>query len=385
MKVGSSRTIVGVMGATTVVWLLGVALASGQAAQAPRPQMSEEVFKNIQVLKGVPVNDFMGIMGIFSASLGMSCEDCHAADDRNWAGFAVDNAKKRTARRMILMVQEINRANFGGRPLVSCFSCHRGADRPKVTVDLAQLYGAPAPENPSQFLSPAPLAPAADEVLDKYLQAIGGAQRLAAVTSFTATGTSSGYGPEAQGRPVEIFAKAPGQRTTIIHSGNGDIITTLDGKQGWISAPLRPVPVVTLTGKDLDAANLDAILAFPAKIKEALIGWRVGYPAVIDDREVQVLQASTPAGALVTLYFDAESGLLVRQLRHIDSPVGPITTQADYADYREVSGIKMPYRWTMTWLDGRDVYELKQVQMNAAIDAAKFARPPAPAAARAPR
>jgi outer membrane lipoprotein-sorting protein len=280
---------------------------------------------------------------------------------------------------MILMVQEINRTHFGGRQFVTCYSCHRGADRPKVTVDLTQLYGAPPPENPSHFLPPAPLAPAADEVLDKYLQAIGGTQRLAAVTSFTATGTSSGYGPEAQGRPLEIFAKAPAQRTTIIRSGNGNIITTVDGKQGWISAPLRPVPVVSLVGKDLEGATFDAILSFPAKIKEALINWRVGYASVINDREMQVLQGLTPAGALVTLYFDSESGLLVRQIRYTDSPVGPITTQVDYADYRDISGIKMPFRWTTTWLDGRDVNELKQVQVNVPIDAAKFARPPAPA------
>jgi len=81
---------------------------------------------------------------------------------------------------------------------------------------------------------------------------------------------------------------------------------------------------------------------------------------------------------IATLYFDAESGLLVRQLRYVGSPVGPVPTQVDYADYREVSGVKMPFRWTMTWLDGRDSVELTEVRPNIPIDAARFAKPTTP-------
>ena len=76
-----------------------------------------------------------------------------------------------------------------------------------------------------------------------------------------------------------------------------------------------------------------------------------------------------------TLYFDAESGLLVRQLRYASSPVGRMPTQIDYSDYREVSGVKIPFRWTVIWLDGRESFELTDVQANAAVDAAKFSKP----------
>ena len=234
MKLGSRQSTLAAAG-TVLVCLLSVPLARGQAGPEQRPQMAEDVFKNVQVLKGIPVDQFMATMGFFSASLGMSCEDCHSADDRNWEGFAVDNPRKRTARKMITMMAAINRDNFGGRQIVTCYSCHRGGDRPRVTPDLHALYGALPPADPNEVIAQAPGAPSADQVLDKYLQALGGPQRVAALTSFVATGTSAGYGPESEKRPVEIFAKAPGQRTLIIHTSNGDNTTTYDGRVGWIA------------------------------------------------------------------------------------------------------------------------------------------------------
>jgi outer membrane lipoprotein-sorting protein len=286
---------------------------------------------------------------------------------------------------MITMMQAINKDNFGGRQMVTCYSCHRGGDRPRVTPDLSALYGALPPPDPNDIpLQLASGAPSADQILDRYLQAIGGAQRAANLTGFVATGTSVGYGPESENRPVEIFAKAPGQRTTVIHTSSGDSTTTYDGRAGWIAAPLRPVAVLALTGQELDGARLDAELSFPARIKQAVGRWRVGFPSTIDDRDVDVVQGTTAGGTIATFYFDKESGLLTRMVRYSDSPVGRIPTQVDYADYRDVSGVKMPYRFTMTWLDGRDAFELRDVRPNAPIDAARFAKP-APSTPPTPR
>src|SRR5205809_5603620 len=101
----------------------GMALAQGQAPAAALPQMSEEAFKNIQVLKGIPVDEFMGTMGLFSAALSVCCLECHAPD------WAADTPRKRTARKMVQMVETINRTNFTGRKVVSCWTCHRQSDR----------------------------------------------------------------------------------------------------------------------------------------------------------------------------------------------------------------------------------------------------------------
>jgi photosynthetic reaction center cytochrome c subunit len=375
MKLASRRPILG----ATIVCLLGVTVAHGQAVSEQKPLLAEEVFKNVQVLRGIPVNEFMGVMGVFSAALGMSCEDCHAANDSNWENYAVDTSeKKRTARRMVAMMSTINKSFFGGRQVVTCFACHRGGDHPRTTPDLSVLYGGTPEDELDDTVEQAPGAPSADDILDHYVQALGRTERLAGVTSFVAKGTSSGYGPESEKRPIEIFAQAQGQRTVIIHTDNGDSTTTYDGRAGWLAAPLRPVAVVPLTGGDLDGARLDAALAFPARVKQALDHWRVGRPSTIGDRRVQVVQGTSAGGSLATLYFDPETGLLVRMRRYANSPAGRIPTQFDYSDYREVAGVKMPFRWTMTWLDGRENVELTEVQPNVAIDAAKFAKPPAP-------
>jgi outer membrane lipoprotein-sorting protein len=375
MTLGVSR-----IAAAAAVWLLVVHGASAQTAPADRPQLSDEVFRNIQVLKGLPVNQFMATMGFFSASLGVSCTYCHVAESGgSWEKYADDIPAKQTARTMVRMMTAINRGNFAGRQVVTCYTCHRGGNRPKVTPSLAALYGASPSDEPSDIIAQAPGGPAADQILDKYMQALGGAQRVAAITSFTARGTAQRY-EDPDKHPVEVYAKAPGQRAVIIHGSDGDASTVFDGRSGWIAAPNteRPVTVVALAGGDLDGVKLDAELSFPARIKQALGTWRVGLPATIDDRDVQVLQGTSAGGTLATLYFAADSGLLVRLVRYADSPVGRIPTQIDFADYRDVAGVRMPFHWTLTWLDGRDTIELTEIQANVAIDAAKFGRPAAP-------
>ena len=341
---------------------------------AQRPQTAEDVFKNVQVLKGIPVDEFMSTMGIFSAALSMSCEDCHASNDTKWENYALDTSpRKRMARRMVQMVATINKDNFGGRQMITCWTCHRGSNSPRITPNLSTLYN--LPDDPEDIVAQAPNAPSVDQIFDQYIQGLGGAECLNRITSFIAKGTSVGYGPEGTPRPVEIFAKAPGQRTTIIHTQNGDSITTFDGQNGWAAVPLKPVPVMQLTGTALEGTKLEAELSFPARLKQLTNKWRVGFPTTINDRDVQVVQGVGAGGLLATLYFDSDNGLLVRLIRYSDSVVGRTPTQIDYSDYREVAGIKMPFKWTVSWLDGKENFELSEVQPNATIDPAKFSKP----------
>jgi photosynthetic reaction center cytochrome c subunit len=360
--------------AVIFVALMMAGFLPAQTAPPQRPQMAEDVFKNVQVLKGIPVDEFMSTMGVFSAALGMSCEDCHASNDSKWENYALDTSpNKRMARRMVQMVTAINKDNFRGRQMVTCWTCHRGSDHPKITPDLTTLYN--RPDEADDAIPPAPNAPSADQILDKYIQALGGPQRLASLTGFIAKGNSVGYGPEGTPRPVDIYAKAPHQRTIVIHTQNGDSTTVYDGRAGWIAAPLRPVPVLELSGGALEGVKLDAELSFPARIKGALGKWRVGFASTINDREVQVLQGNAAGGSLATMYFDSESGLLVRLVRYSESVVGRTPTQIDYSDYRDVAGVKMPFRFSVTWLDGKENFELTDVRPNVPIEAAKFARP----------
>ncbi|MGH9253221.1 MAG: photosynthetic reaction center cytochrome c subunit family protein [Vicinamibacterales bacterium] len=360
-----------------IVCLAGVELAARQAPVAPRPPMAEDVFKNIQVLKGIPVDEFMGTMGFFSSSLGLNCTDCHVEESGgSWARYADDNALKQRTRVMMVMMNTINRTNFGGRQVVTCNTCHRGNARPNVMPSLNLLYGEPPPDEPGDPFEQAPGQPAADQVLDRFIAAIGGAQRVAALTSFAAKGTYIGF-DDADKAPMEMFARAPGRRATIVHGLSGETIATFDGRNGWIAAPPtdRPVPLLTLTGQELEGVRLEAQLLFPSRIKESLTRWRVGVPALLDDREVRVVQGNTAGGGVATLCFDAETGLLVRLVRYANSPVGRLVTRVDYDDYRDVAGVRMPFRWTVRWLSGRSTYELTEVQPNVQVAETRFARP----------
>ncbi|HLK49299.1 MAG TPA: c-type cytochrome [Bryobacteraceae bacterium] len=348
-----------------------------------KPLMVEDVFKNVQVLKGISVTEFMDTMGFFSASLGFNCTNCHTNDSLgNWAKYADDIPAKRTARRMIQMVNALNKESFAGTRAVTCYTCHRGGGHPKVIPSLLEQYSTPPPEDPNEVeIHAQTKGPTADQILDKYIQAVGGVERLAGFTSFTAKGTYGGYDTDFLKVPFDVFGNAPAQRATVAHTPIGNNTTVFDGRSGWIAAPDKPAPLLTLpAGPDLDGLKLDAQLAFPGGIRQALSQWRAGFPVTsIGDRDVQVIQGATASGTRVKLFFDSDSGLLLRVVRYANSVVGINPTQVDYSDYRDVAGIKLPFHYTVTWTDGQSNIDLTDVQPNAAIDAARFARPaPAP-------
>ena len=360
-----------------MLWVLAVALTVAQAPAGERPPMAEEVFKNVQILKGIPIDQFMGTMGFFSAALGLNCTDCHAEKSGgDWARYADDNPRKQMARRMMQMVSGVNQTYFGGRQVVTCNTCHRGTSRPNVMPSLDLLYSSPPPEEPGDPIQQASGQPTADQILDKYLRALGGAERVEAFTSFSGKGNYNAF-DDAEKSPFEMYARGPAQRIIIAHPPSGDTTWTLNGNSGWVAAPAtdKPMPVIAITGQELDGAKLESEVFFPARIKQSLTNWRVGFPTLINDREVNVVQGNTANGGTATLCFDVETGLLTRLVRFSNSPVGRVVTRVDYSGYRDVAGVKVPFKWTVTWLDGRSTYELTSVEPNVAIDAARFSKP----------
>jgi hypothetical protein len=368
-----------------------------QAAAAAQPHMAEQEFKNVQVLKGITVDDFLGTMGVMSAALGYDCSECHVGAGTVTVDWAADTPNKIMARTMVTMMRTINKTNFGGRQMVTCWSCHRGRDRPLTTPTLDNVYG-PVQQEMDDTLTQQPGQLSVDEILGKYYQAIGGKDKVAALKSFTAKGKSVGFGGFGGGGQVQIFAKFPNQRATIMDfpasPDRGDSIRTFNGKDGWLRTPLTVLGEYPLTGGELDGATLDAELSFPAQIKEVLSNLRVGLQQSIRDnqgpasqskesgttasaqeRQTNVVQGTGPRGSLATMYFDAKSGLLVRLVRSSKGAIGRVPTQVDYSDYRDVNGIKMPFHMLFSWLDGRDEIQLSDVQVNVPVDESKFGRP----------
>ena len=382
--------------ALAIVW--GSALAAFQLPAAQKS--SEQVFKNIQVMKGVPVDDFLGSMGLMCAALGYDCSDCHTGAGTEKVDWAADTPEKVRARVMVRMMQAINRDNFGGRQMVTCWSCHHGRDHPATTPSLEYQYG-PATQEMDDVLTQMPGQPAAEHIIDKYIEAIGGSQRVAGLKSYVAQGTSVGFGGFGGAGRVEIFARFPDQRATWIDfpesPQRGRTMRLYNGMEGWLETPLTVLGKYQLTGGELDGARLDAQLSFPAQITQALSNLRVSMPvsisdlpapssqtsknvsmvAIGQDRLVNVVQGTGPRGILANLYFDQQSGLLLRVVRYGRSPIGRVPTQVDFGDYHEVSGIKMPFHLVFAWMDGRDAIQLSDIQINPSIDASKFTPPDA--------
>ena len=356
-----------------------IAAALPVAAQTGQPVMVENAFKNVQELKGIPVNEFMETMGFFAASLGLNCTGCHVAESlTDWSKFADDVARKVTARRMIRMVDTINKTNFGGARMLTCWSCHRGTQLPEVIPSLAVQYAIPDEDPNALEITPdGPKEPTANQILDKYIAAIGGAQRLANLKSLSAKGTIEGFDTYHVKVPLEIYAQAPSRRTMISHTQNGDSMTVFDGRAGWIASVANPVRLLPMMpGAEIDAGKLDADIALPANIKQALTDWKVGFaPTTIDEKLVNIVQGTGANKTRFKLYFEDESGLLVRQVRYSNTVIGFVPIQVDYSDYREVGGVKMPFHIVITWTDGQSIILLSDVQANAAIGAEKFARP----------
>jgi hypothetical protein len=364
-----------VFGATVsvLVCILGFVSISGQTQEPPQP-MAENVFRNIQVLNGIPADEFMETMGMFAASLVYDCIGCHVEDILvRREAFAEPTPRIQRARQMVVMVNALNKQYFAGQPRVTCFTCHRGSGFPEDVPDLRIQYGDWPTENPNamtQFFQP---KASAEPVFAKYINAIGGIERVSKLTSYTATGTYLGFNTGGTTVPIEIFAKAPDQRSTVVRVFDGDAIRTTDGRNAWAAEGWRQLPLMTFTGSNLVSARVEAMLAFPQVLQKAFSQWKVATVS-LGDSEVQLLQGSNPGQLPVNLYFDDE-GLLVRSVRWSSTPVGTVPTQTDYSDYREVAGVRMPFTMVVTWTNGQNTIELKDVRPNAAIDAARFARP----------
>jgi Photosynthetic reaction centre cytochrome C subunit len=369
--------------AVALACLVTVSALSAQVSNAAgdRVVMTQDVFKSVTVLRGIPVDTFFDAMGMFANAMGNDCTFCHlpeAALDR--AKFADVTPRMQRARQMIAMMQTINKTYFGGAPRVTCFTCHHGNQSPRSDPNIALQYSTPEEDpNARDFTTDPTLS--ADTIFDKYVQAVGGADRVAKLTSFAAKGTYAGFDTLFEKVPVEIFAKAPNQYTTVVHMRAGNSVRAFNGTNGWMAGPDTAIPLVALTEGNLDRARLEALMAFTAGIPKAYPHWRVGR-AVLNDEEVTVIQGiNDDRQPIANLYF-APSALLVRLVRWTLTPVGFVPTQIDYSDFRDVAGVKVPFKRVVSQTFMQMTVELTDVQPNVAVDAAKFSRPQ-PVAGRA--
>jgi len=358
--------------------LLGLAQTQSGASPGANtaPRKAEEQFKNIQVLKGIPADQVIPGMQFISASLGVECEFCHVQG----ALEKDDKKPKQTARKMMEMMFTINQQNFDGHREVTCYSCHRGSSDPVGTPpvmaeDVKPSFTEAKRSEGSRAETSEVNSPTGDQLLDKYLKAVGGAAAADKVTSRVMKGTIT-FGD--RNVPIDIFSKDPDKRISFTHTPDGESVTAFDGHDGWLGVPGRPVR--EMHGPDIDGAAMDADLHFAAHLKGMFSEVQVRGTEKIGDHDAYFVVGRRGDKTPLRLYFDAQSGLLLRLIRYGETPFGRMPTQIDYADYREVGGVKIPYRWTLARPGGRFTIQLTEVKQNIPVDDAKFAKPPAPPA-----
>lgn len=336
---------------------------------------AEEQFKNIQVLKGIPAEQLIPTMQFISASLGVECEFCHEPK-----AFDKDDKKtKQTARKMMEMMFAINKDNFEGHREVTCYSCHRGNAHPQAVPAVATEQ-APAAQpqhgeaEATQKDAKENSGPTADQLLEKYVHALGGSAAVDKVTTRVMKGTIDFGG---KSLPIDIYCKAPDERISFTHMPEGDSVTAFNGHEGWLGMPGRPIR--EMHGSDLDGAAIDANLHLAIHLKEMFTQMRVRGTEKIGDHEAYQVIGQREGKPPIHLYFDQQSDLLVRLIRYGDTALGLLPTQIDYADYREVRGLKVPYRWTLARPGGRFTIQVSDLQQNVPVDDAKFVKPAPPA------
>ncbi len=364
----------------------GLALAAVCLAAAQQQPMAgrtaEQAYKNITVMNGTPADQFMPAMRLMNTSLGVSCEHCHVADDE-----ANDSKMgKKTSREMIQMVLNINKTSFGGRPQVTCYTCHLGSTNPGAVPPLAGANDHIIAELYEEPTRPTGL-PTADQTFAKYTEALGGEAALRKVTSRQITVVANlPSGPREEPRTVgqiDQLQKAPNLSVAVTKLPTGTTATGFNGTAAWTqNAQGR---VATLDGTDLARAKRDADFYLPLNLKQTYTRVVVRGTERIGDRDAYVVIATSQGDSAERLYFDTHTGLLLRKVMTVPTPIGANPTKIDYEDYRDVGdGTKFPYLIRITAVTTRRTFFVQTVQDNVAIDNSKFAMPeskPAPAAA----
>jgi photosynthetic reaction center cytochrome c subunit len=345
--------------------------AQDQAKPASEaPKTAEQQFKNIQVLKDIPADQLIPTMQFIAASLGVECEFCHVEHEMQ----KDDKKTKVTARKMITMELAINKNHFDNEIDVTCYTCHRGTPHPVGTPILSAEANRPAPPKNEETAATKPNLPSADQILDKYLAAVGGADALMKIKSRVQKGNLAAGPMQA---PIEVYSEAPDKRVSISHTQGGESVNAFNGEVGWLSIRNG---VHRMTGSEREAARIDAQLYFPARVRELYKDFSVKPGEDINGHSTYLViaKASAPNQPLLQLYFDQFTGLLLRQMRFAQTPLGRNPTQIDYADYRDAEGVKIPYQWTLTRPNGSFTIKIDQVQQNVAIDPKLFVAPSEP-------
>jgi tetratricopeptide (TPR) repeat protein len=324
-------------------------------------EKAEENYKNIDVLRGLPATRVIPTMQFISASLGVGCEFCHVEEH-----FDKDDKKtKRAARAMMRMVASINGGSFDGQRQVTCYSCHRGRSTPS-SMEVSEAGGSREAANAATEKLPTEL-PTVSEIIERYVSALGGASAIEAIASRH----ESGVWQEGDERgAVETFADGHEKHALVRQSKSGNTSEILNGRSGQIASSGHTPHEMTEAEREF--AGMDADLQRALHLRAIFRDVEEEYPEKIGESEALVVVGELTNNDRVKFYFDRSSGLLLREVRFADSPLGQIPTQIDYADYRETDRLQIPMQITVAGTHSVFTMHFSDVRQNIAIDPRVF-------------
>ena len=309
--------------------------------QSPEDQPAEKVFKNIQALKGMRAADLQGAMSFIASSLNVDCDYCHRQD------FSQDVTKQKLrAREMIRMVRQINQEAFHGENTVNCFTCHQGHTDP---VPLAPIVPPPPRAPKSEAATAGPPAgvplPSVDEVLNHYVQALGGQAAIDGVKSrIIRTAPLNDSDPESK---TTVSQKAPDKVLIARESPDYSLWVGFNGTLAWAQDSEKSYWGI-LNTPQRNSIMRDSELYQGSRIKSRYSDVKVKSKEKIGEHDSYVVVGTSPENTSEEFFFDVQTGLLLR--RHIveQTIFGGFQIQADFGDYREIGGVKMPFivRWS---------------------------------------
>jgi len=211
-------------------------------------------------------------------------------------------------------------------------------------------------------------APTLEQILDKYVQALGGRASLEKVNSRASKGAFTSIHLKTKG-PIELYAKAPNKwLMVLVAQGYGNYRRGFNGTVAWEKYPGRDS-----AGNLSGFSKRDAEFYLPLKFRETFSKVALKDNEKLGERETAVLEAPGE-GNLKRWYFDNESGLLLRS--ETRSLSGKTLESVDYDDYRVVDGVKEPFNIRIVDRDGTDFnIKLSEVEHNRLIDDASFDKP----------
>jgi photosynthetic reaction center cytochrome c subunit len=394
---------------------LGLRAQAPQQPAAPADQgpSAKEKFKNIKVLN-IPASQLRDTMEYFTAALGTNCAACHVVGPN--PDFAADDRRpKDTARKMIQMVDAFN-ANPDKLVTLTCATCHHGKEQaertPPLAVEMTPAEAAAAAERAAQFAArggapggpggqpagpgrgagPGGGAPggapagapggapgqpgrggpprpteSVDDVLNKFVQAIGGPDAVAKAKTIVIHGTQTTR--DLVTTPLTVEEKSSGEFRSVVDTKPNPQTRVSDGKNSWVQ--------VGQNARDLEGVQAAQVARSSEllllNLKQRYPNLQVGRYGNVDGVDTISLQSRTPAVA-EQFQFERQSGLLKRRTIQTPTPYGALVEQVDYSDYRDVDGVKLPFQVKYTSWNAVTTQKIGDAKVNATISDADFAK-----------